>query len=1089
MFDQVSAELIRNTPDLDGLDRNGLPDFLTDAFAQIAAARVRMRELNDDSLDKVHEIVSPIRRLAFANEALVSVLPERADRRSAAFVAATAHQLRFSADYLLQQRTPKSSIGPYSISSDVAAVLLFLIAEATADASEMARSLDLHELDPVAHSLVSSICDLANGHLEKLLDRAVPSIDETPFEDLSDYASNVLYLNLLHGVRKLASELLLGWQDDENGTSRDSFKAVKDMSLGDSVDFPNFGDATPTSAFSGPHHLASLLISVSHDLFNSAVTNVPTPPSINPIDWLESMQLTAKSRPYLWQNHQDAIRKGYLNPGTSSVIGFPTGAGKSTLAELKIRVTLLQDRSVIFLCPTHALVQQTVNSLRSSFPDTSVEGERQDIFGIEFGEFEESEIFVMTPEACLAQLSVSPDVFENIGLLVFDECHLLHPSDNPNDRRAIDSMLCLINLPLITTDLDLLLLSAMMKNTDDLADWISELTEKPCLSLSLSWKPTRQLRGSIVYQQQDVNELNDLLRVSRLKGTTKAPSVGVKRKLTAKPYALFSLKQTWITTNSRDYSLVPLLGEETELSANSFWKITPNSGAVSSSITNAAVNNGMRTLVFFQTIKNAASAAKRISDQLKQSPIELTKPERRWVEIATRELGGNSRMYIQVRDGFVPDSALVHHGLLLPEERSLCESLYKRPDGIKALAATSTLAQGMNLPSELVIIAEDSRFDSATERREILEAQELLNAAGRAGRAGESASGIVLVIPGKVVGIDLGDGKIGYHWGSLREIFGQSDQCLVIDDPLTSILDRVQSGQNTKKIDQYTIIRLAQGEDQEARRDSLSRAIRLSLAAYKARKRNDEKWIDERVESSVRFYAEQSEDKEVDSLSQQIAASLGLSTDLVTRLISSLDSNQHRIAPTIPAWRKWLFDWLEENPDMLEHVFRANSLSELLGRKYSELNSSEQNAKYAIPMLWKLVRAWMKGAPLSDLELLLVNDARKIKKCIGARRFVVRVIPELSFLFGFPALLHERRLSEAELESPVPPAQAQLRYCLKQGFNSLEQAALSQLLRNEGLSRRELHMRHQELHPHIDTAMPGESWDQVLDRVNNAINR
>jgi hypothetical protein len=60
-----------------------------------------------------------------------------------------------------------------------------------------------------------------------------------------------------------------------------------------------------------------------------------------------------------------------------------------------------------------------------------------------------------------------------------------------------------------------------------------------------------------------------------------------------------------------------------------------------------------------------------------------------------------------------------------------------------------------------VIIAEDSRFDQAKDRREVLQAQELLNAAGRAGRAGQNANGIVLVIPGKVVGIDLKDATIG----------------------------------------------------------------------------------------------------------------------------------------------------------------------------------------------------------------------------------------------------------------------------------------------------------------------------------------
>ena len=75
-----------------------------------------------------------------------------------------------------------------------------------------------------------------------------------------------------------------------------------------------------------------------------------------------------------------------------------------------------------------------------------------------------------------------------------------------------------------------------------------------------------------------------------------------------------------------------------------------------------------------------------------------------------------------------------------------------------------------------------------------LEAHELLNAAGRAGRAGEGAQGFVLLVPSKVIDLDDEGNKINGHWMQLQAIFEQADQCLVIDDPLTSVLDQIQNG-------------------------------------------------------------------------------------------------------------------------------------------------------------------------------------------------------------------------------------------------------------------------------------------------------
>jgi len=84
----------------------------------------------------------------------------------------------------------------------------------------------------------------------------------------------------------------------------------------------------------------------------------------------------------------------------------------------------------------------------------------------------------------------------------------------------------------------------------------------------------------------------------------------------------------------------------------------------------------------------------------------LTEEEQRWRELTVEEMGGAEYCYLEVDDdGLVRTGAASHHALLLREERERHESLFRRPNGVRALFATSTLAQGMNLPSEVVIIS------------------------------------------------------------------------------------------------------------------------------------------------------------------------------------------------------------------------------------------------------------------------------------------------------------------------------------------------------------------------------------------------
>lgn len=1083
MYDADTANLIRSVRGLEGLDSKELPDRLSQAFAEIAAARLRLRSgtLQDEGIQK---LVHFSRRLALTHEALVSIAPQRENRAAAAFVSATAHQLTYNALRIGSEDRSPTELAPTFISSDIAA-MLFLVAEATADASEVAARIALPEERTIERSLIAALRALAEGRLGAIIRIDMPSRERAQRDTPAESAAAALYWTLLRGVYLLANRLLAGSEEAREVESPAAiFERVKVLA---SQQAGGAGIAPLLGTFAGPFHLASLLIAVAGDLSGSAVVRIPPPTGLDPEKWRESLARMAEHRPFLWRNHRQAIDDGYLEPGTSSAIGFPTGAGKSTLAELKINTALLAGHSVIFLAPTHALIGQTATALRGSFPTARVQRERADEFGFATGSDELPDILVMTPEACLAQMSFDAAVFDGVGLLVFDECHLLHGDNERQDRRAIDAMLCILNFVRLAPQADLLLLSAMMKNTDAIAGWLASLTGRPCLGLSLPWKPTRQLRGSVVYHEKRLTDLQEGLRLARQKKSTGGVPVALQRQLKVEPLGFFSLQQTWASQYRKDYALLPFLDEEILLGANKYWKLTPNSGVVAATLASAAAEAGIKTLVFFQTIRNAKSAADKVSERLGQRRISLTEEESRWLSIAVLELGDVRHLFLDIDGGEVVSPAAVHHGLLLPEERQLVESLYKRPDGVQVLAATSTLAQGMNLPSEIVIIAEDSRFDDAKNKREVLEAQDLLNAAGRAGRAGKNANGVVIVIPGKVVSINDQQNTIGNHWSALQNIFGQSDQCLDIDDPLTAVLDHIQvHGAGSTELQRYCVARLASGPGSSSG-ENLARAVASSFGAYRARLAGNDTWLQSRTSAALALLSQEGEPTDDELASREIAATVGVPADIVSILAADIGSTPMLAEATVRDWRKWLFRWMAARPAVALRLFRPDSLGDLFGTEYRKLDSDADRIAFALPKLKLLMLRWMAGNPLSRIEQALGTPADKLGTCDGARKFVLRIVPELAYLFGLPLLILQSQIKRSLAPAAIPAALSQLGRCARLGLDDHEKAALNYVLRKARYSRIEIHARFDDLNPHIQPAQGTEQWEQTVDRIETAV--
>ena len=843
----------------------------------------------------------------------------------------------------------------------------------------------------------------------------------------------------------------------------------------------------PIAVFPGPYQLAGLLIALGDALLEGALINIPPPTDVPGDSWRKANQKIAASRPFLWRNHQDAIEKGCLEPGVSSVIGFPTGAGKSTVSQLKIQAVLLAGRTAVFLAPTHALVDQTARDLSKGFPRARVRGQREDEFGAD-GANELPDIRVLTPEACLLLSHVDPESFEDLGLVIFDECHLVHPKTD-GSRRALDAMLCILALARVAQKADFILLSAMMRNTDEIAGWISELTGRPALSLDHAWKPTRQLRGCIVYDQKAIQELTDKLVAARKDKPNGGAPASVARRMTAKPLGFFSVKQTWASQSRADYALLPFYPEKLPFSVNARWGLTANAGLLSGSLAAAAANAGVRTLVFAQTIPIAASIAERAANLMGAVDVELTQTENEALQTAIDELGGADQLYLSIKDGRLMAPATCHHGQLLPEERQVAESLYRRDGAVSVLAATSTLAQGMNLPAELVILSSDSEYNTETGGRSILKAEDLLNAAGRAGRAGENATGMVVVIPSKVTAINLGENKIGRQWRKLRSIFSQSDQCLDLDDPLTEVMDRIHDGRDeTGDLERYVVTRLVSEQAVDGEDDARSDLAR-SLAAYRKRQAGDVEWVQTRLAAARALLAETDESDDEAGTLRKIAAKLGLPEGVLRDLRRALEENGPEEDGALADWCDWLFEWLEAHPDHMFRLIRQDTLEYLFGSAFKSLEDNEARATFAIPRLRAALAAWMSGATLKAVQSLLPGRTQEKKRSTNARKFVIRVVPDLAHIFGAVADLLQRA---AEGDTPAvspPPAAELLNISIRRGYQSAEMAVFAAYIQSGGsrLARREVHRRFGEIKDHLDDRPQGETIEQLSRRVEHAI--
>lgn len=414
--------------------------------------------------------------------------------------------------------------------------------------------------------------------------------------------------------------------------------------------------------------------------------------------------------PELWDSQKLAIDKGLLDSSRKNfVVAIPTSSGKTLCGELAIiqEITEKPYATCFYVVPTRALVEEKGVELKRKFKDKLYGVKVATATGaLQNDEIESflllgSQVIICTPEKLDLLIRHEDELLNNASLFIVDEGHLID-----DKGRGLGLEFVVIKLMLLKPDARILMLSAMIPNSEDFGRWLAS-ESSVC---STSWRPTRQKFGEIRFEA-------------------------------IKPRGS-ELKLELYDENS--------LLDDIEFTLKRFPK-QPKSIAEKVVWSSQVLRKRGPVLVFCMAKARCEKIAESIVDYLKTD--EKPDPSNiLYKEIHPRVNALRNKIVREVSHNFLLNDALAfgiayHHADLPPRIRIDLEHLIS--DGlIDVVISTTTLAEGVNLPISTVIYED---WETNPDRRtgikpEPLDLSKFRNIAGRAGRAGKESEGLILFL-------------------------------------------------------------------------------------------------------------------------------------------------------------------------------------------------------------------------------------------------------------------------------------------------------------------------------------------------------
>jgi superfamily II RNA helicase len=364
-----------------------------------------------------------------------------------------------------------------------------------------------------------------------------------------------------------------------------------------------------------------------------------------------------------------------------------TAAGKTTIAEYAIALSIFLGKKVLYTSPIKTLSNQKYFDFETTFGNV----------GILTGDIKlnpEANIIVLTTEILRNKLDHELNQFADIHCVIFDEVHYFN-----DPERGFVWEECITKLP---KHVLLVMLSATIDKAEEFANWVVSCRNRNCYLIGTNWRPVPL--HHYVYTKDEITMVNK-------------HKTGLLQQKLDQVYQYYGQEKI---TKHRLLGLSSFLGK----------------------------NNLFPAICFSFSRKKCVeycTMLKRGTPYLSQEEIKKTKL------IIHKVFSTNLHFYKEIPSTvelleFLEHGLAIHHSGLLPIQKELVEILFSH-GLIKFLFATETFAVGVNMPTKTVVFTELSKYDGSSDFPRILRYDEFMQMSGRAGRRGKDDQGYVIYCP------------------------------------------------------------------------------------------------------------------------------------------------------------------------------------------------------------------------------------------------------------------------------------------------------------------------------------------------------
>jgi hypothetical protein len=406
--------------------------------------------------------------------------------------------------------------------------------------------------------------------------------------------------------------------------------------------------------------------------------------------------------------------EGLLGSGHRSVVvSLPTSSGKTFIAEFRILQALNQfDEEggwVAYLAPTRALVNQLAIRLRRDFAGLGVPVEKMspalEIDGLEADMLADTQaprqfrVLVTTPEKFDLMLrgGWETKIGRPLTLVVVDEAHGL---SSPSRGLKLELLLATINRE--CRHAQFLLLTPFVSNAGEIAEWLSPDSYKS-IDLAVEWQP------------------NDRI-IATARPARTLEKGGFQIQLV-----------TQLTSRTALALADPLTISEHRPLGFSWSEVSHSPGKLAAATAQTLHRRGT---IIVLVDKPANSWAVANAFKIPENRIQLDDADLRHIQqFLLDEMGHDFPLASLLEYGVA-----VHHGGLSEDTRGLVEWLTEHSK-LRALVATTTIAQGVNFPVSGVVFA-SYQYPYGKD----MPPEDFWNIAGRAGRVDQGDLGVVTLV-------------------------------------------------------------------------------------------------------------------------------------------------------------------------------------------------------------------------------------------------------------------------------------------------------------------------------------------------------